>query len=263
MLAFRRSFVPLAVLLLGLPAASCSERPITAANLLAHESAWPYQALLTRDWTPEGAARPLVAGARAVLIRVEAGDVARLDFGRGGIHRVPVALTDLVERANRVRSGELVKDGPNFSVAIAQRLVDSAGERMAPLAAAETHGATAFLCVFADPDAAALAELAAAFAPLRDREGLVTILFAQGRRSDADVRERLRSLGWTLPFVFAHLSEPYTRTLIDPETPLPAVLLQSAEGRLLVFRGGVGGNPIGLARELAEALPGAAGGGDS
>ena len=38
---------------------------------------------------------------------------------------------------------------------------------------------------------------------------------------------------WTAPFVFDHLSEPYTKTLLSPQTPLPAVQLQTAEGRVL------------------------------
>jgi hypothetical protein len=57
-------------------------------------------------------------GSVGVLIRVEDGGIARIDFGRDGLREVPIAMTDLVDRANRVRSGELVKLAPNFVLAI-------------------------------------------------------------------------------------------------------------------------------------------------
>ena len=68
-----------------------------------------------------------------VLIRVEASGLARIDFGRDGLYEVPVGATDLVERANRIRTGELRKMAPNFVLAIGPRLVDSAGAHAAPL----------------------------------------------------------------------------------------------------------------------------------
>jgi hypothetical protein len=48
------------------------------------------------------------------------------------------------------------------------------------------------------------------------------------------VRDRLRSLGWTVPFLLDFLSEPYTRTLVYGETPMPYVMLQTNEGRVLL-----------------------------
>lgn len=227
---------------------------VTAESLLANERYWPYQASLTRDWIPEGRARALASGTRGVLIRVEEGELARMDFGRGGVQRVSVASTDLVALANRVRTRELPKEGPNFAIAIRQRLVDSAADELRPRSGIEILDATGFLCVFADPDAASTAELAAALVPLRDRAGLETIFFPQARHSDAEIRLRLRSLGWSVPFLYAHLSKPYTHSLIDPETPLPAVLLLSAEGRVWLARAGLGGNLSELAAELDRAI---------
>ena len=58
------------------------------------------------------------AGNVGVLIRVEAPGVARVDFGRDGLHEVPVVKTDLVERANQIRRGEAEKLAPNFLLAI-------------------------------------------------------------------------------------------------------------------------------------------------
>ncbi len=47
------------------------------------------------------------------------------------------------------------------------------------------------------------------------------------------MRERLRSLGWKVPFVYDHLAEAYTRSLLHADTALPAVVLQTREGRVL------------------------------
>ena len=93
------------------------------------------------------------AGNVGVLIRVEASGVARIDFGRDGLHEVPVAKTDLVERANRIRTGEAEKLAPNFLLAIGPRLVDSAADALRPLPYAAVAEQRGFLCVFADPGA--------------------------------------------------------------------------------------------------------------
>ena len=204
---------------------------VTEQNLLASERFWPYQVAMTEAWQPVGNEQPLGPDSTGVLIRVEASGVARIDFGRDGLYEVPVGKTDLVESANRIRLGELEKMAPNFLLAIGPRLIDSGSDSLRPFqfgAAAEARG---FLCVFADPDAPGFAALAAALAPLRESDGVLTIFFPQDAHPDAQVRERLRSLKWTVPFVYDHLSDAYTRTLLTEATPPPAVLLQTREGR--------------------------------
>jgi hypothetical protein len=220
----------------ALPAHNAADpkAPVVApANLLSSERFWPYQTSLTRAWKPDGSERTLAPGIPGVLIRVEPGGIARIDFGRDGLHAVPVAETDVIERANAVRRGELRKLAPNFVLAIGPRLADpmsTAGPvRAFDLARVSEH--RVFLCVFADP--AELDALRGALEPLAARSGLLTILFPQGEYPDATVRDRLRALGWSVPFVLDHLSEPYARTLLLPGTRLPAVLLQTGEGRVL------------------------------
>ena len=209
---------------------------VTKQNLLASDRFWPYQVSLVQPWKPPGLEKPLGAGTRGVLIRVEDSARARIDFGRNGRFSVPIDATDLVENANRIRRGELTKMAPNFALAIGSRLVDSGAERMLPFglpAAAERPG---FLCVFADPGAEGFAQLAAALAPLQERNGVLTVLFPEGEHPDAQVRERLRSLGWTVPFLYDFLAESYTRSLLSGGTSLPALILQTNEGRVLLER---------------------------
>jgi hypothetical protein len=220
----------------GLPehhAEDPSAAAVTERNLLASERFWPYQVAATATLPATADRQPVQAGDVGVLIRVEAPGVARVDFGRDGLYEIPVAHTDLVERANRIRAGELEKLAPNFLLAIGPRLVDSASDALRPLPYASVAEQRGFLCVFADPGSKEFAALAAALAALQQRHGVATILLPQGEHPDTRVREQLRSLGWTVPFVYDHLAEAYTRSLLGADAALPVVMLQTREGRVL------------------------------
>lgn len=208
---------------------------LTEANLLANERFWPYRVALTAPWQPPGREQPLPAGSVGVLIRVEASG-ARIDFSSDGKYGVPVERTDLVERANRIRRGESTKDAPNFTWAIHTRMLDSGADELVALNPELVVDRPGFLCVFADPDGEEFEAIAAGLAPLRERHGVLTILFPIGKHPDVRLRERLRALDWTVPFLYDFLSESYTRTLLAEGTTLPALLLQTNEGRV-VFQG--------------------------
>jgi hypothetical protein len=210
---------------------------VTEANLLASERFWPYHVVLTRSWQPGGRDQPLGPGSRGVLIRVEPSGLTRIDFGRDGLYEAPVSVTDVVERANRIRLGEQEKMAPNFLLAIGPRLLDSASASLRPFRYSVAAESYAFLCIFADPGAEGFSDLAAVLAPLHGRSGVLTILLPQGTHPDGELREKLRSLQWMVPFVSDHLAEAYTRSLLPEETPLPAVMLQTGEGRV-VFQSG-------------------------
>jgi hypothetical protein len=209
---------------------------VTEASLVANERFWPYHVGLLRAWQPEGREAPLPLGTRGVLIRIDDAGQARIDFGRDGLFEVPVAATDVVELANRVRRGELEKMAPNYVLAIGPRLVDAAADppRGFPFRDVGEHGA--FLSVFADPQGEDFEGLAAALAPLRQRAGLMTLFFPQGGRQDAVVYERVRAADWPIPFVHDHLTQPYTTTLLPDGIEPPAILLQTPEGRVLFQR---------------------------
>jgi hypothetical protein len=206
---------------------------VTAKNLLASERFWPYYVSLVEAWQPPGEKPKLPKGARGVLTRVESSGSPLIDFGRDGQYAVPLARTDLVAQANRVRRGELAKMAPNFTLAIGPHLIDSAPEKPRAFGFDRSFPYRGFLAVFADPRAEGFAELAKSLAPLRERAGVLTILFPQGPVYDATVAERLRALAWPVPFVLDHISEAYTGKLLPGKAALPAVQLQSSEGRLI------------------------------
>lgn len=230
---------------------------VSEVNLLANDRFWPYQVALTSALPATNGSKPLDAGSVGVLIRVEASGLARIDFGRDGMRVVPVAKTDLIERANRIRRGELEKLAPNFLLAIGPRLVDSAADTLRPLPFPEVAAQRGLLCVFADPDSKGLAALASALTPLNERDGVFTIFFPRGKHSDAEVRERLRSLKWTVPFVYDHLAEAYTESLIETGAALPVVMLQTRDGRVLYQSSGKAGVVPELRAAIERAFPSA------
>jgi hypothetical protein len=207
---------------------------ITAANLLANDRFWPYQVALVEAWRPEPRQRPLPADIAGVLIRVEASGAARIDFGRDGLHTVPLEATDLLARANAVRLGEAEKSAPNLVLDIAPRLLDAGAETLRPYGVRPALAYPRFLCLFADPSAAGFDELATALAPLQQRADVLTVLFPLGSHPDAALRERLRALAWPVPFLLDHLAEPYAAALLPDGMEAPALMLLSNEGRVLL-----------------------------
>jgi hypothetical protein len=207
--------------------ANAAAPTVTEANLVQNELFWPYQTALTKPW------KSLARGSLGVVIRVESASDARIDFGRDGLHDVPISATDLVERANAIRVGTADKLAPNFLLAIGPRLLDSRTSMVRAFEFEEAASHRVFLCVFADPWHKDFGSIAAVLERLQDRPDVLTILFPLSHRPDSQVSGQLRAMQWTPPFVYAHLSEPYTRSLLGANTPRPAVLLQTGDGRVL------------------------------
>jgi len=212
---------------------SAASAVVTATNLLDHEKLWPYRVTLTDAWQPPAGGAAIAAGTIGVLIRVETGGVARIDFSSDGKFEVPIEKTNLVESANRIQRGELEKPAPNFLYAIGTHLVDSAADSLAPLLPETLSDRRTYLCVFADPAGKDFAELAKALRPLKAHSDMETILFPQSEQPDAATRDQLRAADWKVPFVYGFLSVPYTRTLLREGTAFPTVMLVTNEGRLL------------------------------
>ena len=242
----------------SLPAYSVADAAapeVAEANLVASERFWPYQAALTRPFTPAGAAREIPAGSLGVVIRVEANAHVRIDFGRDGIATPPVDATDLLARANAIRSGAATKTAPNFTYAIAPRLLDAESETPRRVRLESSFESAGFLCLFANPDEVSFPKLAGLLAPLAGRGGVRLVLFPHGAHPDVALLPKLRAAGWRGAFALDHLSEAYTRTLIDGEIEAPTLALYSAEGREIWSGAFLGAIPNDLERAWAEAFP--------
>jgi hypothetical protein len=228
--------------------------PVTAGNLLENDRFWPFHVVPTRDWTPPGAEAPLprIPG---VLVRVNDDGTLRADFGRFGRHELPVAATDVVERANQVRLGRDEKMAPNLVLTIGNKMLDTRkdGKVSHHLVDRDTE-LEAFLCVFADPMGDDFAALADRLRSFDGRSDLLTVVFPITERKDSSVRRRLREIDWKVPFVIDRFAEPYRRSIAGEDTALPHVMLLSREGRVL-HRGGVTPDLVAQLDAAAMGLP--------
>ena len=214
------------------PVESGLTEAVTAENLMASEQYWPYHVSITTNW-PSSEVPTIRAGRHGVLVRVQPDGLVRLDFGGDGRYEVPLASTNLIERANEVRLGRVHKTIPNFVLAVGSRLVDGRTGTLKPFGLTEVGERPGFLCVFADPASENFALLAEQLKPLQDRENVLTVFFPPGDRPAIEVFARLTELDWPVPFMPGPMSSAYTRSLLRDDAPLPAVILQSPEGRLI------------------------------
>lgn len=231
--------------------------PVTADNIMDSELFWPFRVELVRDYAPPGSETklPRIPG---VLVRVNPDGTVRIDYARRGRHEVPIDATNLISEANRIRLGDEQKMAPNLVLTIHNKLLDpSYAERFETSKVLGESGSTLepILCVFADPDADGFEALADELRGLSQRPGLHVVLFPLTQRKDAKTIQRLREIGWQIPFVRTTYSAAYHRSLAGAQAPLPELMLLTQEGRLL-YRGGPG---EGVADEIVAALPDGAG----
>lgn len=216
--------------------ATAPEAPaVTTDSLLANERFWPYHVALTETiiGTSLSTGTTVPAKRRGVLIRVDPdGAHVRIDFGRDGRATVPVAQTDIVARANGVRTGAMDKDASNIVFMFAPRLVDPSQDQLMPYRYPHEAGKDYMLMVFADPTDLAFDAQVAQFRSLAQHPEIMTILFPQAQLHDREVRQILRDYDWQVPYLYDHLSEYYTPSLLPDGLEAPAVLLLSVEGRL-------------------------------
>jgi hypothetical protein len=233
-----------------------SAETVTHANALASERFWPYQVKLSQGWSaPSGP--HLAPGTTGVLIRVEPAGNLRVDFGRDGLHTLPLGFTDFLARANNVRLGADTKVAPNLTYAIAPRLIDAQSELPRRLPFEQSFETTGYLAVFARTEGPSLEALAQSLAPvIAPHPHVRLVLFPDGNVPDPELHARLHGAGWAGAFLMDHLAEAYARTLVDDEEI--AVALFSAEGRTLWTSGrtdDAGGLGAALARELGAPRP--------
>lgn len=233
---------------------------VTVETLHENERFWPYRIQLVEPWRPVGFEGRFGWGV-GVLVRVEPDGSLRVDFAEHGVHRVPAGATDVIEKANRIRTGELEKSLPNLVVWLSGRLLDPTKTPIRPLEKLKIDGAARFLLVFADPAAPDFSKLAKDVGDVRARPGLVKLLLPQGDRRDGGVANLCRAADWRDAFLLDRFTPAYTRSLLDADLALPAVMLISAEGRRIhaaSWSPGLGANieAVLTASGTDRALPG-------
>lgn len=210
---------------------------ITAANLMDHEAVWPFRVALTKAWKPAGHVGDFGwgVGTLGVLVRIDPVRGLRVDFGRFGVRWVPIEVTDAVELANRLRSGEQTKIGANLAMALNNRLLDPSGATLERIAD-DLHlvPRRVYVLVFADPASAELAAIARASAVWSKLAGAEVALIALGDRPDAHIYKLCHDAQWKGSFLMGTYAAAYARAQLDSGASTPRIQVASPEGRLLL-----------------------------
>jgi len=209
--------------------------PVTAENLLQKDRFWPYHTTLVQDWQIAAGAGRLSAGLTGTLIRIkENGSEALVDFGRDGLHTVPVAYLDVVARAESIRAGTGEKRAENLVLRIAGRLVDGAAASLRPYIYDHEKDYQVWLVFFVDPASVEFEQMHVFFMDYTPQGDFVfPLLFPLGGMEDAEVLATLRKHEWGIPFLYRFLAPSYLRSMKPDLLEGPAVALFTPEGRLL------------------------------
>lgn len=205
---------------------------ITSENVYERDRYWPDQVVLPEPVELESGneTRP---NQRAIVIRLlEPGDEVLLDFGRGGVHTVPIEQTDFVERAEAMRTGERTQIAPNLVLALSSRLVDPDGENPVGYQYDHAKGWDAFALIVAAPAQLDFEALKPVIEGLWEA-GVHPIWIPLDRESDVRVWKPLYDHQVNLPYVFRHFAEPYVNVLGIDDLEPPYYMLMTENGKLL------------------------------
>lgn len=204
---------------------------------------WPARAALTAEWTAPSNGRMLSKGAEGVLIRLEPGSPieALIDFGRRGLHRIPIEQTDVVERARKLSSGDMNKEFPNWSLMLGRgfsKIAPGSGGLNIEVKALLPYRHLLIVYLDDNPeDMRAVAEELAADTELYATTKTFVVVFPRedfAASGVSTVIEAMKGNGLEeIAFMAPHVSEPYARS-IDHRIPgYPACVLADVEGKTL------------------------------
>ena len=211
------------------PMAGTDQGPITAENLSVRDDYWPHRVQLTSPWTP---ASGEAVGTKGVLMRVVSAEFARIDFGRAGIHDVPIAVTDLLLRSNEVREQGSDSRIGNLTRMIGRALGDPRHEPWRAYRRSKVAGLD-ILLVSAPLEAALLREMAEPLTRIDERVGVRVVLLVQGETSSEEIFRLLHEIGWTTPFLLQRHVQVATHGYLNEARTLPWLGLFTPNGRVL------------------------------
>lgn len=91
-----------------------AEPVLNGESLYHYPQFWPPYAFLKEPLPQKEGNGPILPDIRGVLIRITDDGRALIDFGRHGMHDVPVEQTTLPAQARRIQEGKESKRGPNY-----------------------------------------------------------------------------------------------------------------------------------------------------
>lgn len=234
-----RTLRTLACICLFIIPAAFIHAAIAATELEHLPHAWPYRVQLQEDLEiPEKGDTKLPQHLAGILIRVE-GDQAIIDFGRFGLYPVPFHVTNILQLANAINDGRMVKDRPNYGNMVAPRLIEpdpdfpGAWRKFPSIEALDTRG-------FAFIYLSRLEQLDTLFACAREAlssagdKAAVLILVPLFEGSYPEIQQRIMASGLPLKLFVEHLREGYIHALHhEPEEDSDSVVVTDLDGKII------------------------------
>lgn len=221
-----------------------SKSPLSPSALYHQSTLWPPKTALVEDFKPSSTdTRAIPAGREAVVIRMESDDppLVLLDFGRLGLHRVPIPKTDFRERAEKIASAALIKETPNWTMMIGRgfsRLNPVSGASNVPLT--DLEEIERFLVVYLDGDKEVMrtiGQLLSEYKAELETSRTLPVIFGTGdfvRVGEATYLKILRENGLSEQiFMVPHISVPYARSMAHEISQTPGIVLVDTDGKTL------------------------------
>ena len=209
---------------------------LISESLPGHSDFWPPKIHLTED--VETRKGTLSAGQRGVLLRIEGGPaIAVVDFGRDGIHEVPLDKTDALATARRIKDGEKDKPLPNYlSMLGPPKLFHAVEGKMKAISLHETGDWKGFFLLYLsveDLDWAALAGLLQENKDLIRKTGLQPLLLPLSRVEDAELFQKIREHSLPVAVMHGFLGFSFLNALAHHPGDGPLFVATDLNGKIL------------------------------
>jgi len=220
--------------------ATTNARGLTGEELVLNSDWWPPFVSLAADFSVSGDRDiEIPAGTRGVMVRVEADEVI-LDFGRNGVHRVPIEQTDLVvQAAERKAQGTL--DSALFADAMFNKFFLLKDGEAAQCSRADFGDSRYFLILYTrlasdrgDAVREAVEGLMSSSEVGSKDLSVVLVTFDESERELLDAA-KAKQIHW--PIMFHFLNRAYLNTLHHGASGDPTLALIDRNGRLLARLG--------------------------
>ena len=206
--------------------------PLTGEDLVSQDAYWPEKVYVTGDWTPDDSWKDARKPIRGMLLRVPDPGHVRVDFGRLGIHEVPIAETDVLPKANALRVEAAPNRRGNLTRLLSGALTDTRFEQVQPYRRHRIVRSD-ILLVAAPLDAELLRGMAESLREFHvPGEGMNVVLLVQKKERDSvAIFETLREIGWEMPFLRWGFVESATNGYLEEGHTIPWIGLMSPFGR--------------------------------
>lgn len=241
MVSFSRVFGLGVIMLMGsavISAATTEAGPSDNESIAEQSEFWPPYLALKEAVHDDG--RVYKSGLKGVLIRVENDSKALIDFGRKGLLAVEIERTDFRERAEEIRSGEMDKEYPNWTMMVGRGFFEVRNGTLQPVPLSALVDFESFLFVYLagqeemEGFATYARQLDSRVEALEEAKCFPVVLHTQPKDGNDGIRKLLEEVGLELPFMRAHLTRAYAMSMQHAPEFFPHGVLTDAEGKTLV-----------------------------